>query len=131
MTPTQKRVFNLLASAQEPIKVELSIIGDIQKLIGKWSAVRSKTTQTIDQYEASLERASSLLKEVVSSREFLMDMYVRGASEILLGKIRSEAKNLGIDPTEIKEYKELIDIQKDADRVRSYIDDLDTDVNQI
>jgi hypothetical protein len=25
----------------------------------------------------------------------------------------------------------LIDIQKDADRVRSYIDDLDTDVNQI
>ena len=131
MTPTQKRVFNLLASAQEPIKVELSIIGDIQKLIGKWSAVRSKTTQTIDQYEASLERASSLLKEVVSSREFLMDMYVRGASEILLGKIRSEAKNLGIDPTEIKEYKELIDIQKDADRVSSYIDDLDTDVNQI
>ena len=131
MTPTQKRVFNLLASAQEPIKVELSIIGDIQKLIGKWSAVRSKTTQTIDQYEASLERASSLLKEVVSSREFLMDMYVRGASEILLGKIRSEAKNLGIDPTEIKEYKELIDIQKDADRVRSYINDLDTDVNQI
>ena len=118
-------------SAQKPIKVELSIIGDIQKLIGKWSAVRSKTTQTIDQYEASLERASSLLKEVVSSREFLMDMYVRGASEILLGKIRSEAKNLGIDPTEIKEYKELIDIQKDADRVRSYIDDLDTDVNQI
>ena len=131
MTPTQKRVFNLLASAQEPIKVELSIIGDIQKLIGKWSAVRSKTTQTIDQYEASLERASSLLKEVVSSREFLMDMYVRGESEILLGKIRSEVKNLGIDPTEIKEYKELIDIQKDADRVRSYIDDLDTDVNQI
>jgi hypothetical protein len=118
-------------SAQEPMKVELSIIGDIQKLIGKWSAVRSKTTQTIDQYEASLERASSLLKEVVSSREFLMDMYVRGASEILLGKIRSEAKSLGIDPTEIKEYKELIDIQKDADRVRSYIDDLDTDVNQI
>jgi hypothetical protein len=118
-------------SAQKPIKVELSIIGDIQKLIGKWSAVRSKTTQTIDQYEASLERASSLLKEVVSSREFLMDMYVRGASEILLGKIRSEAKSLGIDPTEIKEYKELIDIQKDADRVRSYIDDLDTDVNQI
>jgi hypothetical protein len=118
-------------SAQKPIKVELSIIGDIQKLIGKWSAVRSKTTQTIDQYEASLERAASLLKEVVSSREFLMDMYVRGASEILLGKIRSEAKSLGIDPTEIKEYKELIDIQKDADRVRSYIDDLDTDVNQI
>jgi hypothetical protein len=118
-------------SAQEPMKVELSIIGDIQKLIGKWSAVRSKTTQTIDQYEASLERAASLLKEVVSSREFLMDMYVRGASEILLGKIRSEAKSLGIDPTEIKEYKELIDIQKDADRVRSYIDDLDTDVNQI
>jgi hypothetical protein len=118
-------------SAQKPIKVELSIIGDIQKLIGKWSAVRSKTTQTIDQYEASLERAASLLKEVVSSREFLIDMYVRGASEILLGKIRSEAKSLGIDPTEIKEYKELIDIQKDADRVRSYIDDLDTDVNQI
>jgi len=118
-------------SAQKPIKVELSIIGDIQKLIGKWSAVRSKTTQTIDQYEASLERAASLLKEVVSSREFLMDMYVRGESEILLGKIRSEAKSLGIDPTEIKEYKELIDIQKDADRVRSYIDDLDTDVNQI
>jgi len=118
-------------SAQEPRKVELSIIGDIQKLIGKWSAVRSKTTQTIDQYEASLERAASLLKEVVSSREFLMDMYVRGESEILLGKIRSEAKSLGIDPTEIKEYKELIDIQKDADRVRSYIDDLDTDVNQI
>jgi hypothetical protein len=118
-------------SAQEPIKVELSIIGDIQTLIGKWSAVRSKTTQTIDQYEASLERAASLLKEVVASREFLMDMYVRGESEILLGKIRSEAKNLGIDPSEIKEYKELIDIQKDADRVRSYIDDLDTDVNQI
>lgn len=118
-------------SAQKPIKVELSIIGDIQTLIGKWSAVRSKTTQTIDQYEASLERAASLLKEVVSSREFLMDMYVRGESEILLGKIRSEAKSLGIDPTEIKEYKELIDIQKDADRVRSYIDDLDTDVNQI
>jgi hypothetical protein len=129
MNPIQ-RIFNILAS-QEPRKVELSIIGDIQKLIGKWSAVRSKTTQTIDQYEASLERAASLLKEVVSSREFLMDMYVRGASEILLGKIRSEAKSLGIDPTEIKEYKELIDIQKDADRVRSYIDDLDTDVNQI
>ena len=129
MNPIQ-RIFNILAS-QEPIKVELSIIGDIQKLIGKWSAVRSKTTQTIDQYEASLERAASLLKEVVSSREFLMDMYVRGESEILLGKIRSEAKSLGIDPTEIKEYKELIDIQKDADRVRSYIDDLDTDVNQI
>ena len=109
----------------------MSIIGDIQTLIGKWSAVRSKTTQTIDQYEASLERAASLLKEVVASREFLMDMYVRGESEILLGKIRSEAKNLGIDPSEIKEYKELIDIQKDADRVRSYIDDLDTDVNQI
>ena len=118
-------------SAQEPRKVELSIIGDIQTLIGKWSAVRSKTTQTIDQYESSLERAASLLKEVVASREFLMDMYVRGESEILLGKIRSEAKNLGIDPSEIKEYKELIDIQKDADRVRSYIDDLDTDVNQI
>lgn len=118
-------------SSQEPRKVELSIIGDIQTLIGKWSAVRSKTTQTIDQYESSLERAASLLKEVVASREFLMDMYVRGESEILLGKIRSEAKNLGIDPSEIKEYKELIDIQKDADRVRSYIDDLDTDVNQI
>ena len=118
-------------SSQEPRKVELSIIGDIQTLIGKWSAVRSKTTQTIDQYEDSLNRASSLLKEVVASREFLMDMYVRGESEILLGKIRSEAKNLGIDPSEIKEYKELIDIQKDADRVRSYIDDLDTDVNQI
>ena len=129
MKPIQ-RIFNILAS-QEPRKVELSIIGDIQTLIGKWSAVRSKTTQTIDQYEASLERAASLLKEVVASREFLMDMYVRGASEILLGKIRSEAKNLGIDPSEIKEYKELIDIQKDADRVRSYIDDLDTDVNQI
>ena len=129
MKPIQ-RIFNILAS-QEPRKVELSIIGDIQTLIGKWSAVRSKTTQTIDQYEASLERAAALLKEVVASREFLMDMYVRGESEILLGKIRSEAKNLGIDPSEIKEYKELIDIQKDADRVRSYIDDLDTDVNQI
>ena len=129
MKPIQ-RIFIILAS-QEPRKVELSIIGDIQTLIGKWSAVRSKTTQTIDQYEASLERAASLLKEVVASREFLMDMYVRGESEILLGKIRSEAKNLGIDPSEIKEYKELIDIQKDADRVRSYIDDLDTDVNQI
>jgi len=129
MKPIQ-RIFIILAS-QEPRKVELSIIGDIQTLIGKWSAVRSKTTQTIDQYEASLERAASLLKEVVASREFLMEMYVRGESEILLGKIRSEAKNLGIDPSEIKEYKELIDIQKDADRVRSYIDDLDTDVNQI
>ncbi len=131
MTPTQKRVFTLLASAQEPMKVELSIIGDIQTLIGKWSAVRSKTNQSIDQYEDSLNRASSLLKEIVASRDFLMDMYVSGKSEILLGKIRSEAKILGINPSEIKEYKELIDIQKDADRLRSYIDALDTDINKI
>ena len=131
MTPTQKRVFNLLASAQEPMKVELSIIGDIQTLIGKWSAVRSKTNQSIDQYEDSLNRASSLLKEIVASRDFLMDMYVSGKSEILLGKIRSEEKILGINPSEIKEYKELIDIQKDADRLRSYIDALDTDINKI
>jgi hypothetical protein len=29
MTPTQKRVFTLLASAQEPMKVELSLVNDI------------------------------------------------------------------------------------------------------
>tara|TARA_R110002126_G_scaffold5274_1_gene27993 strand:- start:446 stop:772 length:327 start_codon:yes stop_codon:yes gene_type:complete len=84
MTPTQKRVFTLLASAQEPMKVELSLIDDIKAEMAQANKSAIKGIDMIEAAKKPLENSlrdnENLLKKLQSTKKAAIEL---GAADIL------------------------------------------------
>ena len=93
------------ASAQKPIKVELSLIGDLQKALDQNLNVRKKMDSQMNaalsalfDYENAFEQ---IQKDITYGEESI------GTLETFKLRIKNEVEKLGLDPNEIQEYKEI------------------------
>ena len=115
MTPTQKRVFNLLASAQEPIKVELGLIDNLDKAF-------SSAAQKAQDQKRSILAESSRLGDI----SFSMEQSVSEAKKAL-----SAAQELGADGA-IKTLSSFISVfEKKASQFKSIASQIDKLANSI
>ena len=105
MTPTQKRVFNLLASAQEPRKVELSIIGDLQKALNQNLNIRKKMDSQMNAAVSALYAYENIFEQI--QKDITYGEESIGTLETFKLRIKNEVEKLGLDTNEIQEYKEI------------------------
>jgi hypothetical protein len=105
MTPTQKRVFNLLASAQEPRKVELSIIGDLQKALNQNLNIRKKMDSQMNAAVSALYAYENIFEQI--QKDITYGEESIGTLETFKLRIKNEVEKLGLDSNEIQEYKEI------------------------
>jgi len=122
MTPTQKRVFTLLASAQEPMKVELSLATDLNSYVSRIEGVAKYAdglakfaNQEISKYNDSADELSRLASAAESSNKEL--------SKITLDAFRMKKEtekklaDLGMGVNDFPELGKLEQAIKVADKV--------------
>jgi hypothetical protein len=117
MTPTQKRVFTLLASAQEPMKVELAIADDLKKVASELNGMFSD----LDSAYADVERLESEYKQFIAAQKAIVSLAKKTKSadkvdtnfwnkyfklEDLIFKYELMAEKIGINPNQLNEYNE-------------------------
>ena len=103
MKPIQ-RIFNIIAS-QEPRKVELSIIGDLQKALDQNLNVRKKMDSQINAAVSALYAYENIFEQI--QKDITYGEESIGTLETFKLRIKNEVEKLGLDPNEIQEYKEI------------------------
>jgi L-lactate utilization protein LutB len=98
MTPTQKRVFNLLASAQEPMKVELA--ANPSQVLNKVKSLDDELRKA----ESKMDKAYQEYISVMKATEKQLENF-----DYELSSLKVDAKNLGIDVSVIPNWKEAMD----------------------
>ena len=71
MTPTQKRVFTLLASAQEPMKVELSNINELAQFTKQ---IMSQTSNVEDSHKVAQNKVDLIKKAKQDAKQDVSDL---------------------------------------------------------
>ena len=111
MTPTQKRVFNLFASAQEPMNVEFSLVGElntrVQETKEKVKSLRDAEVKLLNIFDEVTRLAKDLDAEYGSALSL---------TKVITNSIdRTEiaAKELGLDVNSIKEIKDVKAAEQD------------------
>lgn len=144
MTPTQKRVFNLLASAQEPMKVEFGLSQDVDSLAGQGFGDASmalsklrRAKQLADKIFSLKDDLAPLLKEAQSIRaEAAMNEIEGFLSDVekIKSKVSAATKELGVDSSQIKYYDQLIKnamaIENGYKEVKGIDKDLNREINR-
>jgi len=107
MTPTQKRVFTLLASTQEPMKVEFNAIADIKKQSEKISQEYDELSSSARRYLGELDS----IADKASALEKRANVVVDNANEVA-----KKINELGMDmPNDLKSaYNESSATRSDA-----------------
>ena len=103
MNPIQ-RIFNILAS-QEPRKVELSIIGDLQKALDKNLNIRKKMDSQMNAAVSALYAYENIFEQI--QKDITYGEESIGTLETFKLRIKNEVEKLGLDTNEIQEYKEI------------------------
>lgn len=124
MTPTQKRVFNLLASAQEPIKVEFaigkSLINGLKSQGGNMVRSRAEMIKYATDLKIMKENASEAVRTYNALTKNGVELF--NDADALLKKIATLAKELGVSVNDVPEFNDvkdalnkLLDAQQDMD----------------
>ena len=103
MNPIQ-RIFNILAS-QEPRKVELSIIGDLQKALNQNLNIRKKMDSQMNAAVSALYAYENIFEQI--QKDITYGEESIGTLETFKLRIKNEVEKLGLDSNEIQEYKEI------------------------
>ena len=124
MTPTQKRVFNLLASAQEPIKVEFAIGKSLINMLKSQGGNMVRSRAEMIKYATDLKIMKENASEAVRTYNALTKNGVElfNDADALLKKIATLAKELGVSVNDVPEFNDvkdalnkLLDAQQDMD----------------
>jgi hypothetical protein len=124
MTPTQKRVFNLLASAQEPIKVEFaigkSLINGLKSQGGNMVRSRAEMIKYATDLKIMKENASEAVRTYNALTKNGVELF--NDADALLKKIATLAKELGVSVNDVPEFNDVkdalnkfLDAQQDMD----------------
>ena len=107
-----QHIFNKLAkfNKSEPVKVEMSLIGDLQKALDFGSSLRKKMDSQMNDAIKALSAYENVFEQIQKDKSNADD-YI-GLLRNFKMRLESESKALGIDPKDIKEYNE---IQKSMD----------------
>lgn len=107
-----QNILNKLAkfSKSEPVKVEMSLIGDLQKALDFGSSLRKKMDSQMNDAIKALSAYENVFEQIQKDKSNADD-YI-GLLRNFKMRLESESKALGIDPKDIKEYNE---IQKSMD----------------
>ena len=92
-------------SAQEPIKVELSIIGDLQKALDQNLNIRKKMDSQMNAAVSALYAYENIFEQI--QKDITYGEESIGTLETFKLRIKNEVEKLGLDPNEIQEYKEI------------------------
>jgi septation ring formation regulator EzrA len=106
MTPQEKNVFSKLFSKTElgTHKVDLGLIDDLKALI-------SGTDQGANYY-SDVKTALNNVMKVAQQSEMKLNSEISNINS-LLGKIESQAKDLGLDINQQADYKRALSVIKD------------------
>jgi hypothetical protein len=124
MTPTQKRVFNLLASAQEPMKVEFaigkSLINGLKSQGGNMVRSRAEMIKYATDLKIMKENASEAVRTYNALTKNGVELF--NDADALLKKIATLAKELGVSVNDVPEFNDVkdalnkfLDAQQDMD----------------
>ena len=109
MTPTQKRVFNLLASAQEPMKVEFRNLFELKNVTKLGAQIIGKVERLGGQFDGKLksyQTAIAAISDVIVMANELdanMQVFLKQANAEK-SFFESNAKELGVNPLSVAEY---------------------------
>lgn len=93
------------ASSQEPRKVELSIIGDLQKALDKNLNIRKKMDSQMNAAVSALYAYENIFEQI--QKDITYGEESIGTLETFKLRIKNEVEKLGLDTNEIQEYKEI------------------------
>lgn len=102
-----QNILNKLAkfSKSEPVKVEMSLIGDLQKALDFGSSLRKKMDSQMNDAIKALSAYENVFEQIQKDKSNADD-YI-GLLRNFKMRLESESKVLGIDPKDIKEYNEI------------------------
>jgi hypothetical protein len=92
-------------SAQKPIKVELSIIGDLQKALDQNLNIRKKMDSQMNAAVSALYAYENIFEQI--QKDITYGEESIGTLELFKLRIKNEVEKLGLDTNEIQEYKEI------------------------
>jgi hypothetical protein len=92
-------------SSQEPRKVELSIIGDLQKALDQNLNIRKKMDSQMNAAVSALYAYENIFEQI--QKDITYGEESIGTLETFKLRIKNEVEKLGLDPNEIQEYKEI------------------------
>ena len=92
-------------SSQEPRKVELSIISDLQKALDQNLNVRKKMDSQMNAAVSALYAYENIFEQI--QKDITYGEESIGTLETFKLRIKNEVEKLGLDPNEIQEYKEI------------------------
>jgi hypothetical protein len=92
-------------SAQKPIKVELSIIGDLQKALDQNLNIRKKMDSQMNAAVSALYAYENIFEQI--QKDITYGEESIGTLETFKLRIKNEVEKLGLDTNEIQEYKEI------------------------
>lgn len=135
----QQKIFNILAKAQEPRKVELSLVEDVARLVGVTAGDASMSLQR-------LRRAKELADKIFSLKDDLIPLIkeaeslpaqshiaqVEGflAETNLIKSKMNQVEKLGIDPSSIKYYDQLIKTANAIESAFKEVKDIDKELKR-
>lgn len=117
-----KKISSILFAKPEPVKVELSLIGDLQEALKVGAALHKKMDGKVRDAISVLSAYEKAHDELMRDKAYI-DEYVGKIKNFKI-KIEAEAKALGLDPSEIQEYKKINDSASLLESMRKSIDNL-------
>ena len=123
MTPTQKRVFTLLASSQEPMKVEFRNLFELknvtklgEQIIGKVERLGGQFDGKLKSYEAAISAISDVIV-MASELDANMQVFLKQA-KAEKSFFESNATELGVNPLSVAEYRLVEKVISDTEAAR-------------
>ena len=106
---SKQSIYNILAAKAEPIKVELGAVEDLAKgvkFVQEGQKLETLSWKTIDKFRAAAAEAGKVrekldfeLANLKSYQKFI---------DSAVAKVDAMAKELGVDPNTIANYKEVV-----------------------
>jgi len=114
-----KRISKMLFKTE---KVELGNMTALKGAISILKGAESNADKVATDFEQSISKAGKSYNEVVKYRNIIYNFAYREV-EGILKTFASNAKELGVKPDSISEYKEAVKLQKTAFEVIKVLDD--------
>lgn len=97
---SKQSIYNILAAKAEPVKVELALVDELASLVASSRAVSSEMT---DSYVSARRFGQAGIKAGERHLDNLKQI------DKLAQEIKSNAEQLGIDPSQVRPLKEALD----------------------
>ena len=114
---TRKTVYNKLFKEETKLsthEVELALVDDLNKVVSEYIKVNANFTTVFNEHK-ELDNRFMALK--TKAREFYaLDKKIYAESQKVINNITKQAKDLGVDPNNIKGLKDLYQLIDDGSR---------------